>query len=68
MSVNNTFRANTLANTSGITTINGTELTIEFLTANPTNVSGIPRIWFNLTDFKLYTYDGSTQRASVAQT
>lgn len=67
MSVNNTFRANTLANTSGITTINGTELTVEFLTANPTNVSGVPRIWFNLTDFKLYTYDGTTQRASAAQ-
>jgi hypothetical protein len=67
MSTDNTFRANTLANTSGIKTINGTELTVEFLTANPTNTAGVPRIWFNLTDFKLYTYDGTTQRASAAQ-
>jgi hypothetical protein len=67
MSVNDTFRPNTLANTSGIATINGTELTVEFLTANPTNVAGVPRIWFNLTDFKIYTYDGTTQRSSAAQ-
>lgn len=68
MSTNATFRANTLGNAAGIKTINGQELTVEFLTANPTNVSGIPRVWFNLTDFKLYTYDGTTQRSSAAQT
>lgn len=67
MSTNNTFRSNTLGNMNGSKTINGQELTVEFLTANPTNVSGVPRIWFNMTDFKLYTYDGTTLRSSVAQ-
>lgn len=66
MSVNGTFQPNALANTSGKATINGTEMVVEFLTANPTNTAGIPRIWFNLTDFKMYTYDGTTQRASAA--
>jgi hypothetical protein len=66
MSVNNTFQPNALANTSGVSTINGTELVVEFLTANPTNTAGKPRIWFNLTDFKIYTYDGTTQRATAA--
>ncbi|UKS27201.1 hypothetical protein LOZ80_38075 [Paenibacillus sp. HWE-109] len=67
MAVNNTFQPNALANTSGRGTITGQEMVVEFLSANPTNTSGVPRIWFNTTDFKLYTYDGTTQRSSAAQ-
>ena len=66
MNVDNTFKASGLANAGGVADVPGQTLTVEFLSANPTNVSGVPRIWYNTTDFKIYVYDGTTQRASAA--
>ncbi|WP_339314611.1 hypothetical protein [Paenibacillus sp. FSL M7-0896] len=61
-----TWKQTAFANTSGVASTVGQELTVEFLSANPTNVAGVNRIWYNTTDFKLYVYDGTTQRASAA--
>lgn len=64
--IQGTWKQTAFANTSGVAAVAGQELTVEFLTADPTNVPGVPHIWYNLTDFKLKVYDGTTQRASVA--
>ena len=66
--LNTTFKGDTLANASGIATINGQELTVELLTADPTQTSGVPRVWINLTDKKIKFYDGTTAFASAALT
>jgi hypothetical protein len=68
MSTNNTYRPNALANTKGVATVNGTLVTVQLLTADPTNVSGVPEAWFNLTDHKLKVWDGTTKYSSVALT
>jgi hypothetical protein len=66
--INATWKQTGFANTSGVATAAGQELTVEFLTADPTNVTGVPRVWINITDHKIKFYDGTTQYSSVALT
>lgn len=66
--IQGTWKQTAFANTSGAASVAGQELTVEFLTADPTNVSGVPRVWINLTDKKIKFYDGTTQYASAALT
>lgn len=63
-----TWKPTAFANTSGVATAAGQELTIEFLTADPTVTPGEPRIWYNMTDFKLKVYDGAATKATAALT
>lgn len=56
-----TFKPSALANTDGVEAVAGQTLTIEFLSADPTLVSGVPRVWINTTTHLLkWTDDGVT--------
>lgn len=67
MSVNNTFKPGTLANAAGIAAAAGQTLTVEFLAADPTLVSGTPRIWVNTTSGTLkFTHNGTTTKTVTA--
>lgn len=66
-STNSTFFNTALANVSGVDTIAGETLTVEFLTADPSLTSGIARIWVNTTTGLMkFTADGVTTKTITA--
>lgn len=66
-STNTTFFNTALANVSGVDAIAGETLTVEFLTADPTLVSGKAQIWVNTTTAVLkFTADGVTTKTVTA--
>ena len=65
MSVDDTFRTNALVNTKGIVTIDGQELPVEMFTSDPTLVSGVPRVWVNLTSGKVKASLDGVAKVSV---
>lgn len=66
MSVNNTFNPGTLANVTGVDSIDR-QLTVEFLAADPAGVAGVPRIWVNTTTGILkFTANGTTVKTVTA--
>lgn len=67
MSTDGTFKPGALANAGGVDAAAGQTLTVEFLSADPTLVSGTPRIWVNTTSGTLkFTADGSTTKTVTA--
>lgn len=58
-----TYRKNNAASTSGV----NKEVTVEFLSADPTLTAGEPRIWVNTTTGTLkFSHDGTTVRTVSA--
>lgn len=67
MSVNNTFKPGTMANSGGEKTAAGQQLTVEFLAADPALVAGVPRVWINTTTGILkFTHNGTTTKTVTA--
>lgn len=62
-----TYKNSALANVAGVDAAAGQTLTVEFLTADPTLVSGVPRIWVNTTSGVLkFSHNGSTTKTVTA--
>lgn len=66
-STNSTFKNSALPNVAGVDTAAGQTLAVEFLAADPTLVSGVPRVWVNTTTAVMkFTADGSVTKTITA--
>lgn len=67
-STNVTFKTQALPNTGGVDTPTGQTLSVEFLTADPTDLTtNFPRFWVNITTgVAKFTVDGTTTKTITA--
>lgn len=65
---NVTFKTQALPNTGGVDTPNGETLAVEFLTADPTDLTtNYPRVWVNITTgIMKFTVNGTTIKTVTA--
>ena len=67
-STNTTFKTQALPNTGGVKTPNGETLAVEFLTADPTDLTtNFPRVWVNITSGTMkFTVNGTVTKTVTA--